>query len=200
MATTLDVVRIRPVMPSRANLDGCSTACWQDHTGHCVGRDLDLDLDPPRLDRPRAPGQAIRSNVLYASMRETGAWTWPHIKLAIPRSCRRQTAHCAMQPIGHGSQGVVVERGHLSGIDRAVRKEAVPALPDGGRPHRHRIEPRRAFALDEQVKGSLNLPDAAQSITYQRRPHEAGPDVVSTFAYKCHEPFGGMLTLLGIFE
>ena len=94
----------------------------------------------------------------------------------------------------------MVERGHLSGIDRAVGKEAIPALPDGGRPHRHRIEPRRAFTLREQVVSDVNLPNTAQSITYQRRPHEAGADVVSTFAYKCHEPFGRMPALLGIFE
>src|SRR5437879_9041508 len=178
MATTLDMVRIRPVMPSRANLDGCSTACWQDHTGHRVGRDLDLDLEPPRLGCPRAPGQALRSNVLYASMRETAASAWPHIKLSIPRSGRRQTAHRAMQPVGDGSEGVVVERGHLAGIDRAVRTEAVPALPDGGRSHRHWIEPRWAFTLSKQVVGEVKLPNAAQGIANQRRAHEAGADVI----------------------
>ncbi len=50
------------------------------------------------------------------------------------------------------------------------------------------------------MKGSLNFPDAAQGIANQRRANEAGADVVSTFAYKCHEPFGRMPTLLGIFE
>ena len=141
MADTLDAIRIRPAMRSRANLDGFCVVPGKGDAGCCVGRHHDHDLDPPRLDRPRALGKAVGCNVLCASMRETAARTWPYIKLPIPRSGRRQTTHPAMQPVGHSSQGIVIERGHLARIDRAIWAEAVPALPDGGRTHRHGIEP-----------------------------------------------------------
>src|SRR5437660_10258982 len=108
---------------------------------------------------------------------------WLHFQVAIPWGGRCEAPHDTVQPVGHSSQGVVIERGHLAGIDRAVRKEAVPALPDGCRSHRYRIEPRRAFTLREQVVSDVNLPNTAQSVTDQGCPHEAGADVVSTFAY-----------------
>src|SRR5437763_1148126 len=112
------------------------------------------------------------------------SWLWPDIEVAIPRTGRREATHGAVQPVGDGAKGIVVERRHLVRIDRAVRAEAVPALPDGGGTHCYRIEPRRAVALIEQVEGGLVLSGAAQSVTHQRRPHVAGADVVPAVAYK----------------
>src|SRR5438128_194750 len=109
MADTLDGIRIRPVMPSRANLDGFCVVPGKGDAGCRVGRHHDHDLDLPSLDRPRALGQAVGSPVLCASMRETTAWPWLYIKVPIPRRSRCQTTHPAMQPVGHGSQGIVVE-------------------------------------------------------------------------------------------
>ena len=133
-------------------------------------------------------------------MGEPTAWMWPDVEVAISRSGRCQATHGAVQPVGDGSQGVVVERVHLARIDRAVREQAVPALPDGGGSHRHRIEPRWAFALREQVEGGVVLPDAAQRITDERRPHKAGADVVSALAHECGQPFARMPTLFSSLE
>src|SRR5215469_15465399 len=94
----------------------------------------------------------------------------------VSRGCGRQTRHRAVQPVGDGSQGVVVEGGHLVWVDRAVWPEAIPALPDGGCTHRHWVEPGRAALLLEQVICGVVLSSATQGITDQRRPHEAGVD------------------------
>src|SRR5205085_12195009 len=96
----------------------------------------------------------------------------------------RKTARYTRQLIGGSNESVVVEGCHLAGIDRAVWAQTVPTLPDGCRPHRHRIEPQWAFALHKQVIGNVNLTDAAQCITDERRPYKAGADLVPTFAHE----------------
>src|SRR5258708_15580736 len=172
MGDVFDVVRIRPAMRSRANLDWLGSAPRKSYSGLRIRWDYNHNLDLPRLDRPSGLRQAVGRAVPCAGMRETAAWTWPDIEVAVPRTSRREAPHSAVQPVGNGAKGIVVERRHLVRIDRAVRAEAVPALHDSGGTHRYRIEPRGAAVLIEQVEGGLDLPDAAQSITYQGRPHE----------------------------
>src|SRR5207247_7359040 len=155
MSITLDMVRIRPAMRSRANLNWHHLAAGKGHAGRRVGRDHNHDFNLSRLDRPRTLGCSVGRDVPRAGMGETAARAWPDLELAIARRGRGEAAYRAMQPVGNSPEGVVVERGHLAGIDRAVRPQAVPALPDGGRPHRYGVEPRWAFSLVEQMKGSI---------------------------------------------
>ena len=63
------------------------------------------------------------------------------VEMAIPWRGRGESAYRAVQPVGDGPKGIVVEGCHLIRIDRAVWPQAVPALPDGCGTHGHRIEP-----------------------------------------------------------
>src|SRR5207248_11007863 len=104
-----------------------------------------------------------------ASKGETATRVWLDIEAAIAWRSRCQPAHRALQPVGNSTKRVVIEGGHLARIDRAIGTLAVPAFPDSGGSHRHRIEPRGAFALGEQAVGSIILSNAAQRITDERR-------------------------------
>ena len=110
----------------------------------------------------------------------------------------RQAPHDAVQPVGHRAEGVVVERGHLAGVDRAVGQQAVPALPGGGGPHRHLVEPRRAGALRQQAEGVPLRPRAAERVAEQRRADEAGGDAVIALADEFGEPRAGSAALVGL--
>ncbi len=160
-----EVVGIRPAMRPRSDLDRLSVAPRKGHAGRRVGRHHHLDLDLLSLDRPPGLGQAVGGDVPGPGTGETTSRIRPDSDVTIRGSGRCQTSHCAVQPVGDSSQGVVVERRHRVWIDRAIGPEAIPALPDGGRSHRHRVEPRRAALLLEQMKGGVVLPNAAQSIT-----------------------------------
>src|SRR6266567_7284542 len=179
------LVRIRPAMRSSLDLDWLSVAPGKGHTGCRVGWNYDHDLDLPRLDRPRRFGQTVGHHVSCASVGEITARTWSDFEVAIARSGRCKPANRAMQPVGDGSESVVVERGHLSRVDRTIRALAIPAFPNGGSSHHHRIEPGRAFMLGEQAEGEVNRPDAAQGVADQRCSDEAGADVVPAFAHEC---------------
>ena len=82
----------------------------------------------------------------------------------------------AVQPVGDGAQRVVVERRHAAGVDAAVGSQAVPALPDGGGAHRHRVQPGRALGLQQQPVGDVDVAGAGQRVADQRRSDEAGGD------------------------
>lgn len=58
-----------------------------------------------------------------------------------------------MQPVGDGTEGVVVEAGHFAGVDGAVFEQAVPAFPDGGGALGDAVEPGGAFGLGEHAAG-----------------------------------------------
>ena len=52
----------------------------------------------------------------------------------------------------------MVERGHAAGVDPAVGQHAVPALPDRGGAHGHRVQPRRALGLQQQPVRDVDVP------------------------------------------
>src|SRR5450755_1574430 len=187
-------------MRPRTNFNGGCRASGKSHARRGGGRDDHHHLDGPCLNRPRALGQTIGGHVPDAGRGESTAWLWTDCQVTISWSSGSETTHSSVQPVGDGTQSIVVERGHVSRIDRTIWKQAIPALPDGGGPHRHGIEPRRTCALHKQVEGSIVLPNAAQGITDQRRPHEASADVVPIATHKLHQPLARMPTLFAVLE
>src|SRR5579863_2158956 len=187
-------------MRSRANLDWCCTPSRKGDAGRCIGWNHNHDLNLSGLYLPRNLGQTVGCEVPGRGVREIAAWMWSDVEVTIPRLGGCKSSYGTVQPVGDGPQRIMVERGHITGIDRTIRAQTVPALPDGGGPHRHRIEPRWAAALREQVIGRIVLPNATQSITDQRRSHKAGTDVVPTVAHKGGQPHSCMPTLPGVAE
>src|SRR5215472_8059812 len=92
----------------------------------------------------------------------------------------------------------MIERCHLSRINRAVGTQAVPALPDGSCAHGHRIEPGGALLLDEKAKRGVVLADIAEGIRDQGRSDKAGRDVIVTVAHNLGEPPTSIVTLIVI--
>ncbi len=84
-----------------------------------------------------------------------------------------------MQPIGDRAEGVVVEGGHFAGIDRSHPAAGCPNAPKWWWPHRHRIEPRRALALEQQAVGGSVVAGVAQGIADERSADKAGADTVA---------------------
>src|SRR6266700_1087770 len=194
------LVGVDPAMRPRADLDDGLITSGKGNTGCRVGWNDDHHLDVSILNRPRTLGHAIGGHVPRASRGEPTTWMWSHSQVAISRSGRRQPPHGTVQPVSDGSQSVVIERGHLAWIDRAICKQAIPALPDSGGSHRHWIEPRRAFALHEQVKGRVVVSNTAQCITHQRRSYKTRADVIPAPAHEFDQPLTCMLPLLSIFK
>ena len=100
MVGTLNLVRIRPAMRSRANLEWWRVASRKGDAGRRVGRDHYHDLDLPRLDPPRGLGKTVGRTVACGGVREPAAREWPNVEVAIPRRGRREAAHSSMQPVG----------------------------------------------------------------------------------------------------
>ena len=98
MVGVFDVIRIRPAMRSRANLDWFSIAPRKSYIGLRIRRDHNHNLDLPRFDRPPGLGQTVGGNMPCSRMGETTSWLWPDIEVAIPRTGRREATHGAVQP------------------------------------------------------------------------------------------------------
>ena len=81
-----------------------------------------------------------------------------------------------VEPVGDGTQGVVVEGGHLARIDRPVGEHRVPAFPGGGGAHGDRVEPRGALSLEEKAVRKVWPTCLDEGITDDRRSHEPGGD------------------------
>ena len=92
---------------------------------------------------------------------------------AVAGGVRCEARDGAVQPVGDRAERVVVERGHLAGVDRAVGQQAVPALPHGRRAHRHGVQPRRALGLQQQALGGVEVPAVGQGVGHERRADEA---------------------------
>ena len=116
-------------------------------------------------------------------------------QLAVARFGGGQPGHHPMEEVGDRPEGVVVERGHLRAVDRAVRQQAVPPLPHGRRPHRDRVQPRRALRLQQQVVGVVDETGVDQGVAHERRPDEAGADAEVLAAHELGEAGRGPATL-----
>ncbi len=71
----------------------------------------------------------------------------------------------------------MIERVHRRVLERPVGPDAVPALPDRRRPARHRVEPRRIVAAQQQRVRLGEVSGGAQREEQVRRAEEAGGEV-----------------------
>src|SRR5262245_41407499 len=110
------------------------------------------------------------------------------LQRSITRRGRCEAGDDSMEPVTNGAEGVVIERRHWAGIEWPVWEEAVPPLPDRRRSHRDRIQPGRAFTLEEEPIGEPELPDAAQGIAEDGCTEEAGADPVTVLTDEIREP------------
>lgn len=85
-----------------------------------------------------------------------------------------------MHPAGHRAQGIVVETGHVAGVDAAVGQHAVPALPDSRRAHGNWIEPAGAFPMQQHAVEDVGLARLGQRVAKVWCPREAGGDLEAT--------------------
>ena len=97
--------------------------------------------------------------------------------------------HAAVHPVSYGAQGVVVEAGHLARADRAVGQHGVPALLNRGRTHGDGVEPRRAFRLQQQAIGLIEVAGRGQRVENVRSAGEAGLDVVAALTHELASRF-----------
>ena len=72
-------------------------------------------------------------------VRKSAARAWTNLHAAVTRLGRGQTADRPVHPICHCAEGIMVEGGHFTGVDRSIREHAIPAFPDRGGAHRDRI-------------------------------------------------------------
>ena len=116
-----------------------------------------LRADEPvhRLQAGRRPGEAA-----------AGAGRDPDA--AVAGLERGDPADGAVHPVDDGAEGVVVEAGHLAGVDGAVGQHRVPALPDGRRTHGDRVEPRGAGPLQEEPVRRVEMPRLGQGVGDER--------------------------------
>jgi hypothetical protein len=142
------------------------------------GPDRDDDLQPEAALRP-FPGDlgvAVGRAMTRRGRGQAPGRCRPDQQLAIAGSGRCQARHRAMQPVGHRTEGVVVERRHLARVDGAVGQHAVPAFPGGGGAHCHRVQPGRAAGLEQQPVGHVQVAGVRQGVGDQRGPDEPGAD------------------------
>jgi len=113
---------------------------------------------------------------------------------------RCEAGEIAVHPVGYGSQRVVVERGHLAGVDAAVGEHRVPALPHRRRPHRDGVQPRRALGLQEESAGCRELPAPTRGFEDAGSPGEAGRDAMTVRLHELREPRSRPADLIGVEE
>src|SRR6266699_1943754 len=109
MMDALDVVRIRPAMRSRANLDRRDNTPGKSHRGCRIGRDHDHDLDLFLLDRPFGLGQTVGRDMPSMGVCEGATRVWLDGEVTIPRCDRREAANNSVQPVGDSPKGIMVE-------------------------------------------------------------------------------------------
>src|SRR5579875_2888117 len=183
-------------MRAGTDLDGRCVVSRQCDGSRCIGRYHHLYFDLLSLDVPCRFSDPIRSAVPCAGKGQTTTRVRLDGEMAITRLGWSETANGAMQTVSDGAQRVVIEGCHLAWINRAVGAQAIPAFPDRCRSHRHRIEPRGAFAFRQQTKSSIILTNAAQSVTNERCAYKAGADMISTLAHEGGQTLTGMVALL----
>ena len=111
----------------------------------------------------------------------------------VARLERGDAADGPVHPVGDRAEGVVVEAGHLAGVDGAVGQHRVPALPDRRRAHGHRVEPGGALGLQQQPVGVVQVAGAGQGVGHERRAGEPGLDVEPALRDQLGQPLAGQL-------
>ena len=96
-----------------------------------------------------------------------------------------------VEPVGDGAEGVVVEGGHVAGVDGAVGQHGVPAFPDGGGAHGHGVQPGRAGVLQQQPVGVVDVSGLRQRPGDERGAGEPGADRVVAVGDDLGEPVPG---------
>ena len=90
-----------------------------------------------------------------------------------------QTAHTGVEPVAHRAVGIVIEGYHITlRIDRTIRAQGIPTLPDGGGTTEHRIQPGRIGFLHQQV-----ISNTYRTVVRERkgkliRTHKAGSQMI----------------------
>ena len=152
------------------------------------------------VTRPLDCRPSIRCFVFGAGVGEAPAGAGGDQQPPIAGGCRCEAADDPVQPVGDGAEGVVVERGHVTGVDPAVGEQAVPAFPDGGGAHGDGVDPGRAFLLGEQLVGGVVGADAAEGVADQWGADEAGRDPVIGSPDQLDQPPPGAFPLLGAWD
>lgn len=129
--------------------------------------------------RGQLPGQgrrAVRGLVSGVGPGDAAAGAGPEGEGAVARCGGGDAADGAVQPVGDGAEGVVVEGGHAAGVEGAVGTQAVPAFPDGGGSLDDRVEPGGALGLGEQPVRDVEVAGLGECVADERGADEAGGD------------------------
>ncbi len=112
---------------------------------------------------------------------------------------RRDAGDVAVDPVDDGAVGVVVEREHViaafavgidarrdvhvSGVDRAIRSDGIPALPHGRSSLLDLVEPGTDLGAKQHQVGLVDVPHLCQDREDERRTQETGIDATIGFAH-----------------
>ena len=100
----------------------------------------------------------------------------PDGDLAVSRCGGSESGHAPVHPVRDRAERVVVERGHLARVDRAVGQHAVPPLPDGRGAHPDGVEPGRQLGLEQQPMRVVDVTGDLECVADQRRADESRAD------------------------
>lgn len=165
----VDEVRGLDDMASRASGQGRGPAGEVD-VGLCPGRHQDLHHEGGPFDAPARLRAPVGGEVRGPCPGERATGGRRHPDAAPAWFGRRESGDGPVEPVGDGAEGVVVEGRHLPGIDGAVGKHRVPALPHGGRPHGHGVQPGGAVLFRDHAMGETGMTCQGQGVADQGVP------------------------------
>ena len=168
----------------------------EDHGGRRLRGEVHAQLELWSLAAPGDRNGAVGGLEGRLGVGEAATGPGLDVVVATAGGADGQAGHPSVEEVADGTEGVVVERGHLAGVDRAVGQHAVPALPDRGRPHPHLVEPRRALVLQQQEVGVVEVAGVDEGVEHQRRPEEPRADPVPVGLDDLGQPPAGPLPLI----
>ena len=156
--------------------DRCLHWHRQPGAGGRVRRHGDLPVKATGAQPPGAGNLPVRRRQSRPSRGEaaSGAGLQQDVLVPGPLRIDLQTGHHPVQPGADGAIGVMVERIHGGILGAALRRPAVPALPDGGGSLRDGIQPGRALFLVQELVGNVEPPSRREDVGQVRRAHESG--------------------------
>lgn len=158
----------------------------------------DLGLDADRSGLPGDRGGSVGRLMAGTGPRDGAAGAGPEGKCGSTRRCDLDASDDSVEPVGDRTESVVIEGGHAAWVKCSVRAETVPAFPDGGGAHGDGVEPRRAFGLQKQMVGAVEVAGIRQCVADERGPDEACGDtrvvLVDEFGktVACHHTLCGL--------